>query len=170
MAKAAAGVASLSASTTAGAVATALVSTAVAAGAHVAVAGNVSDLATPVALLAVAAHRAGAASGLLCAVTGDVPGLSATVAWLLLLRSWALAAQVTLLAAVVAGRVALGRAVASLVGSVATYTYMLIPGFETIKLQCLRRLQESRSKRKTVATRKTCSIQRAPVAKDQPRK
>lgn len=169
MAEAAAGVASLSASATAGAVSTALVAAAVAAGAHIAVAGNVSDLATPVALLAVATHRAGAASGLLCAVTGDVTGLSAAVARLLLLRSWALAAQVALLAAVVAGRVALGRAVAGLMGSVATYTCMLVSGITVIKLQCLRRLQESRNKRRPIATRETSSIQRAPVAKDEPR-
>jgi len=87
-----------------------------------AVAGNVALLAALVALLA--ARSAATATHLWSAVLGafarDVAGSPAAVARLLGLGGRALAANVTLLAAVVAGRGSLGRALGSAVRAVAT--------------------------------------------------
>ena len=94
-----------------------------------AVAGDVTDLATLVALLStstststaeLAAWSTGSALG---ALARQVTGLTASVAGLLLLRVLALAGQVALFAAVVAGWVSLGWAVTGLVGGVTAYLY-----------------------------------------------
>ena len=80
--------------------------------------GNVSGLAALVASSSTSTTER-SSTGLGGALAGKVAGLTAAVARLLLLGRGALAAQVTLLAAVVAGRVAFGGAVAGLVGGVA---------------------------------------------------
>ncbi|KAK8169606.1 hypothetical protein IWX90DRAFT_183663 [Phyllosticta citrichinensis] len=82
-----------------------------------AVAGNVSDLAALVALLA----AANAGSTALRTLAGKMSNLAATVARLLGLGLAALSAQVTLLTAVVASRGALGGAVASLVADITAF-------------------------------------------------
>jgi hypothetical protein len=84
-----------------------------------AVAGNVADLAALVALLATAHTGTTTRSTTLGALAGDVTGLTASVAGLLLLGVGALAREMALATAVVAGGVALGGAVAGLVGNVA---------------------------------------------------
>ena len=84
-----------------------------------AVAGNVTLLTALVALLAASTTAGGSATGL-GALTADVAGTTAAVASLLGLRRSALAADVTLLAAVVAGWGALGGALSSTVRVVAT--------------------------------------------------
>jgi len=94
--------------TTASAIAATTVSTALRA-----VAGNVTPLATLVALLTSCTSHAGAT--LLGALTADVAGTTAAVAGLLSLRVLALAAHVSLFATVVAGWGALSGAVGSAV-------------------------------------------------------
>jgi hypothetical protein len=80
-----------------------------------AVTGDVSGLATLVAFLSARTLHAAGGSTLLGALTADVTGATAAVAGLLGLRGGALAAQMALLAAVVASRVALGGALGSAV-------------------------------------------------------
>ena len=84
-----------------------------------AVTGNVADLAALVALLATAHTGTTTGSAALGALAGDVASLTASVAGLLLLGVGALAREMALATAVVAGGVALGGAVAGLVGNVA---------------------------------------------------
>ncbi|KAF2002506.1 hypothetical protein P154DRAFT_520962 [Amniculicola lignicola CBS 123094] len=80
-----------------------------------AVARNVSDLAALVALLTAAATTSSTdgSAAVFGALTADVAGGTTPVAGLLGLRRSALAAQVTLLATVVAGGITLGRALGS---------------------------------------------------------
>jgi len=84
-----------------------------------AVAGNVADLATLVAFLTAAHTGTTTGSTTLGALARNVTGLTAAVARLLLLRVGALAREMSLATAVVASGVALGGAVAGLVGNVA---------------------------------------------------
>lgn len=112
MAESTARVAGLGTTTVAAAVATTVATT------LGAVTSNVSDLAALVALLTTA-HGTTTGSGALGAVARDVTGLTTAVAGLLLLGVGALAREMALATAVVAGGVALGGAVASLVGNVA---------------------------------------------------
>ena len=121
MAKATARVASLTAR---GAVALALVATLLLEATLTtlgAVAGNVADLAALVALLATAHTGTTTRGTTLGAVAGDVTSLTTAVARLLLLGVGALAREMALATAVVAGGVTLGGAVAGLVGDVAAY-------------------------------------------------
>jgi len=95
-----------------------------------AVAGNVTHLATLVALLATGL---GVAS-LACAVAGDVSGFATAVAdlvaRLVLCRLCALSGDVALSAAVVAGRRVLGRTVTGLVSGLAA----VVAGLATLTL------------------------------------
>jgi hypothetical protein len=84
-----------------------------------AVTGNVADLAALVALLATTHTGTATGSTALGAVARDVTSLTTAVAGLLLLGVGALAREMALATAVVAGGVALGGAVAGLVGNVA---------------------------------------------------
>lgn len=102
------------------AVASTLVATSVATGTLSAVPGDVTPLAALVALLATTLASHGG-TAILGAFAADVAGLAAAVAALLSLGSGALAAQVALVTAVVAGGVTLARAVGRTVGRVATY-------------------------------------------------
>jgi hypothetical protein len=89
-----------------------------------AVAGNVTDLAALVALLAAAAATAThLGTTVLGALARDVAGTTAAVAGLLSLGRGAFTANVTLLAAVVAGRGALGGALGSAVRGVSAWTW-----------------------------------------------
>ncbi|KAK7524602.1 hypothetical protein IWZ03DRAFT_28321 [Phyllosticta citriasiana] len=87
-----------------------------------AVAGNVSDLAALVALLA----AANAGSTTLGTLARKMSNLAATVARLLGLGLAALPAQVALLTAVVASRGALGGAVASLVADITAFSRLAL--------------------------------------------
>ncbi|KAF2156175.1 hypothetical protein K461DRAFT_91738 [Myriangium duriaei CBS 260.36] len=133
-----AGVASLA--TTGSTVATA--EPTLAAEAATAVAGNVADLAALVALHAATGGTAERATTggttRLGALARHMAGLTAAIAGLLLLRVLAFAAQVALLAAVVAGGVALVGAVTSLVAGVAAYRPVSICGF----CACIAQLSE----------------------------
>jgi hypothetical protein len=101
--------------------ATAVASSAVgAASALRAVAGNVTPLATLVALLATAWGATHAGTALLGALAADVAGTTATVAGLLSLGVLALAAHVALLAAVVASWGSLGGTLGSAVRRIST--------------------------------------------------
>jgi hypothetical protein len=84
-----------------------------------AVAGNVADLTTLVAFLRSAHTGTTTGSTTLGALAGDVTSLTTSVAGLLLLGVGALAREMALATAVVASGVALGGAVAGLVGNVA---------------------------------------------------
>lgn len=105
---------------TATAVSSTLVSSTIATSTLGAVPSNVTPLAALVALLTAASTSHGS-SAVLGALAADVAGLTTAVAALLGLGSGAFTAQVTLVAAVVAGRVALAGAVGSTVGRVAAY-------------------------------------------------
>ena len=128
MAEATARVASSLASATVAATATATVATATSkaavaiAAALRAVAGNVTDLATLVALLAAAATATHGGTAVLGALARDVSGATAAVARLLGLGRGAFTANVALLAAVVAGWCTLGRALSSAVGRISAWT------------------------------------------------
>ena len=87
-----------------------------------AVTGNVSDLAALVAFLATTGHSARSSTGGgLGALAGNVTDLTTCVAGFVLLGVLALAAQVALLAAVVASWVSLGWALAGLVSGLTAY-------------------------------------------------
>ena len=106
--------------TLAAAVATAVATAAVAAAALSAVPSNVASLTALVAFLATAGTTADRGTSILGALTADVTNTTATVARLLGLRRRALAAQVTLLTAVVAGGVSLAGAFSGTVRRIAT--------------------------------------------------
>lgn len=105
-----------------------------------AVAGNVTLLAALVALLTASTTAGGSATSL-SALTADVTGTTAAVASLLGLRRSALTADVTLLAAVVAGWGTLGGALGSTVRVVATVVAATATGSRSRSLvfHCLRR-------------------------------
>ncbi|KAH6868815.1 hypothetical protein BKA58DRAFT_201328 [Alternaria rosae] len=88
-----------------------------------AVAGNVTDLAALVALLAGGATATHLGTAVLGALARDVAGTTAAVAGLLSLGRGALAANVALLAAVVAGWGTLGGALGSAVRGVSAWTW-----------------------------------------------
>jgi hypothetical protein len=88
-----------------------------------AVAGNVTDLAALVALLAAAATATHLGTAVLGALARDVAGTTAAVAGLLSLGRSAFTADMTLLAAVVAGWGTLGGALGSAVRGVSAWTW-----------------------------------------------
>ena len=106
--------------TAATAISSSLVTAAIAAGTLGAVPSNVAALTALVALLS-ATNGASRRAAVLGAFAADVAGLTAAVAALLGLRCGALTAQVALVAAVVAGGVALAGAVGSTVSRVTAY-------------------------------------------------
>lgn len=87
-----------------------------------AVASDVANLAALVTLLTTTHAGTTTGSAALGALARDVTSLTTAVAGLLLLRVGALAREMALATAVVAGGVALGGAVAGLVGNVAAYS------------------------------------------------